>query len=63
MKSYVVQIEMVNGKSIVTNMRASEFEEFMRKLRDCHYADLELSNVEHVYIHQRNVCLIDILEL
>ena len=63
MKSYVVQIEMVNGKSIVTNMSNLEFEVFMQNLDERSYVDIELSNVERVRIYQRGITLIDIFDL
>lgn len=63
MKSYVVRIEMVSGKSIVMNMSNLEFEAFMQNLDERSYVDIELSNVERVRIYQRGITLIDIFDL
>ena len=63
MKSYVVRIETVSGKSIVMNMSNLEFEAFMQNLDERSYVDIELSNVERVRIYQRGITLIDIFDL
>ena len=63
MKNYNVRIETVSGKSIVMNMSNLEFEVFMQNLNERSYADIELSNVEHVRIYQRGITLIDIFDL
>ena len=63
MKSYVVRIETVSGKSIVMNMSNLEFEVFMQNLDERSYVDIELSNVERVRIYQCGITLIDIFDL